>query len=172
MLRNVNLPETPMKDTLGQLWQQNVVGDSLFTVPTTKNVAAGSNHNAGYSKIIRNSFLLHPVDAPMLMIDSMIFGTRASTKHIKMFGHSNLKCKYCAVTPTFNPRTAAFVPIENATARKWVKKEHDNSPPNLPSSVSTGHGPICNSLVIPKDPAIKDIKYVVQYQKKLKLVFP
>ena len=41
MLRNVNLPETPMKDTLGQLWQQNEVGDFLFTGPTTKNVAAG-----------------------------------------------------------------------------------------------------------------------------------
>ena len=116
----VNLPDIPIKEPLALFLQQRQ--SLIFSVlgPTTKNVAAGRSHNAGYSRIIRKNFLLQPVDRAMLMNDRMIFGTivrRNNTGMIVYIETGSTKSPERLFLAANVPMNIALDVIDKATAK-------------------------------------------------------
>ena len=150
----VNLPDIPIKEPLALFLQQRQSLHLSVLGPTTKNVAAGRSHNAGYSRIIRKNFLLQPVDRAMLMNDRMIFGAIVRRNNTGM----SIYIVRSPFNPTKTPMNVALDIIDKATAKKCVMNDQVRIPPSLPSSVSMGQGPVCSSFVIPIAPVITEIE--------------
>ena len=131
---------------------------------------------AGYLEVTSRYFRFNPVEHPMEIIEHTKFGT------IKVLHRSiviAIRVAVCPEVPSafsnklifepsekiiLYPMNQPLVTIEDPTAKKAKTNLQRRMPFSGPFSLSTENGPTCRNFVIPKEPVMMEMRYVMKNQ--------